>query len=260
MKNTDQTEPTMLDFFEGIPEQVPVSDGVEISFKPEDFSGMMTEAIYILDFQKRSFHYIADHGFFLSGYSREEAMNAGYKFFHRVIHPADISLWAKMHSVIIKKLNSHDLQIDCINYFSCTFQIKSSLQIGAKPSYLMAYQKLKPQWHEGQVRFGICLLSSSVVRHAGNLRIYYKNCLDYDEYSFQNQRWIRQKEIPKLTDREKEILKLSKQGKSSKEIADILCISGKTIRNIETGLYQKLSVHSMIEAIIFSTNHQMIFE
>jgi DNA-binding CsgD family transcriptional regulator len=259
MENTGTIDSVAADFFKGIPEQAPVTDGVEISFNPGDFSEIMMEAVYILDFQKRNFCHVADHGFFLCGHSREEVMNAGYDFFHRVIHPADMPLWTEMHNIIIKRLCCPDLQTDSINYFSCTFRIKGSRQTGKRPDCLMAYQKLKPKWQNGQVRFGICLLSSSVIRQAGNLRIYYKNCLDYDEYSFQNRRWLQQKDIPKLTDREKDILKLSKQGKSSREIADILFISEKTIRNIETGLYQKLGVHSMIEAVIFATNHRMIF-
>ncbi|MDR0757069.1 MAG: hypothetical protein LBF85_04400 [Tannerella sp.] len=50
MKKTGQTDPAVLDFFEGIPEQDPVTDGVETSFNPGDFSEMMMEAVYILDF------------------------------------------------------------------------------------------------------------------------------------------------------------------------------------------------------------------
>jgi hypothetical protein len=102
MKKAGQTGSTVSNFFEGIPEQVPVTDEAGILFNPEDFSEMMMEAVYILDFQERKFHYVADHGFFLCGYSREEAMNTGYEFFQKVIYPADLARWAKMHSAIIK--------------------------------------------------------------------------------------------------------------------------------------------------------------
>jgi DNA-binding CsgD family transcriptional regulator len=259
MKKTEQNSSIVPDFFEGIPEQAPVTDRVEKSFSPGDFSEMMMEAVYIIDFQKQNFCHVADHGFFLCGHSREDAMNAGYDFFYRVIHPADRPLWVKMHNIIIKRLCCTDLQRNSLNYFSCTFRIKSSRQTGKRQDYLMAYQKLKPIWQNEQLRFGICLLSSSIIRQTGNLRICYKNSLDCEEYVFESRTWQRQKDIPKLTDREKDILKLSKQGKSSKEIAEILFISEKTTRNIETGLYQKLGVHSMIEAVIFATNHRIIF-
>jgi hypothetical protein len=53
MKNTGQTDLIVADFFEGIPEQISVMDNAEISFSPGDFSEMMMEAVYILDFQKR---------------------------------------------------------------------------------------------------------------------------------------------------------------------------------------------------------------
>jgi hypothetical protein len=169
MKNTGKADSVAADFFEGIPEQIPVMDSAEISFIPEDFSEMMMEAVYILDFQKRNFHYVADHGFFLCGHSREDAMNTGYEFFQRVIHPADMPLWVKMHNVILKHLKEPGFPVDMVNYFSCTFRIRNSIQTGNKSSYLMAYQKLKPVYISGQLRYGLCLLSSSVVKEPETL-------------------------------------------------------------------------------------------
>jgi DNA-binding CsgD family transcriptional regulator len=258
MKKTEQTGSTVSDFFKGIPEQAPVTDSTETLFSPEDFSEMMMEAVYILDFQKRNFCHVADHDFFLCGHSREDALNAGYEFFRKVIHPEDVLLWAKMHSVILKYLIEPDLQADSVNYFSCTFRIKSSFQTGNKSNYLMAYQKLKPKWQDGQLQFGICLLSSSIIRQAGNLRLCYKNSLDYDEYSFQNRKWKRQK-MPKLNDRQKEILKLGKQGKNSRQMADIMCVSLKAIEKTKTSVFEKFGVNSIEQAVIYASNRQLIF-
>jgi hypothetical protein len=44
-----------------------------------------------------------------------------------------------------------------------------------------------------------------------------------------------------------------------KEIADMLCVAEKTVSNLKENLYGKLGVHTMAQAIIFATNHRMIF-
>lgn len=54
---------------------------------------------------------------------------------------------------------------------------------------------------------------------------------------------------PKLSTREFEILNLLSEGYSNKEIADKLFVSGHTVRNHLYKIYEKLQVHSRVEAI-----------
>lgn len=53
-----------------------------------------------------------------------------------------------------------------------------------------------------------------------------------------------------LTKREKEIFSLLTQGQSTKDIADALCISEKTVRNHISNVIQKLGVQSRIQAVL----------
>jgi DNA-binding CsgD family transcriptional regulator len=163
-----------------------------------------------------------------------------------------------MHNAILKRCTNPDTMLDGVNYFSCTFRIKNYMWTGNKSAYLMAYHKIKPVWSNGKIQFGLCLLSISVIRKPGNLRIYYRKSLNYDEYVFGNRKWKRI-EVKQLTDRQINILILAKQGKTSKEIAEELSLSPNTVRNMETILYRKLGVHSISEAVTFTTNHQMLF-
>jgi DNA-binding CsgD family transcriptional regulator len=252
MKNS-----TIPNFFEGIPEDVSIVDKTEMSFDFEDFSNIMTEAVYVLDFQNRCFHYVANHNFFLCGHLPKDAMNLGYKFFRKVIHPEDLLLWGKMHNAILKRLNNTN-SINEVDFFSCSFRIKSYLLTGKSSHYLMAYQKVKPKYINEQLRFGICLLSLSVIRTSGNLRLYYKDKVNYETCSIISQKWKKQK-IQPLSYRQKAILMWTKQGKSRKEVADILCVSISTIDAEKTLIFEKLDVTSMEQAIIYATNHQLIF-
>lgn len=56
--------------------------------------------------------------------------------------------------------------------------------------------------------------------------------------------------FPDLTERERELLALIAQGKNNSEIADILVISPKTVRNHITNIFSKLQVADRAEAII----------
>ncbi|MEG0592413.1 MAG: LuxR C-terminal-related transcriptional regulator [Coprobacillus sp.] len=53
-----------------------------------------------------------------------------------------------------------------------------------------------------------------------------------------------------LTKREKEIFKLLTFNKSTRQIADELCISEKTVRNHISNVIQKLGVESRIQAVL----------
>lgn len=53
-----------------------------------------------------------------------------------------------------------------------------------------------------------------------------------------------------LTKRETEIFKLLTSNKSTRQIADELCISEKTVRNHISNVIQKLGVESRIQAVL----------
>jgi len=56
--------------------------------------------------------------------------------------------------------------------------------------------------------------------------------------------------FPELTDRELEVLKLMAQGRSNKDIADQLVITGKTVSNHITNIFSKLQVADRAQAIL----------
>ena len=62
----------------------------------------------------------------------------------------------------------------------------------------------------------------------------------------------------RLTDREKEIFQLVVEGKTNKEIGEVLFISPKTVDNHRTHLMEKLGVHSTPELIRFAARHKLL--
>lgn len=61
-----------------------------------------------------------------------------------------------------------------------------------------------------------------------------------------------------LTDREREVLKLLAEGYTSKEIADILIVSPKTVDWYRTSLMDKLNIHNKTDLIKFAIRKRVI--
>jgi DNA-binding NarL/FixJ family response regulator len=67
-----------------------------------------------------------------------------------------------------------------------------------------------------------------------------------------------QPEVPRLTEREQEVLELTVEGKSIKEIAVILTISPKTVSVHRTNIMAKFGVHSGVELVRYAIEHNLV--
>jgi DNA-binding CsgD family transcriptional regulator len=241
-------------FFERTP-PIPLADEVQVERQVEwvkAVADLVTENLYVVDFSRRCFRYVAAHDLLTDGYSPDEVLRAGYGFYPKIIHPDDLPLFIRMHRIMLDYLYAPGADRQYPNHFSFT------LRICHQGKYLMTYHKWKPMTVDGKISVAVCTVASSVVETPGNLEANH-HCPRYAcKWSFEKQQWMPMKLI-QLNIREKEILSLAKQGKSEKETADILCISHGTLRNFEASLYRKLNVHSMIQAVIFATNRRIIF-
>jgi DNA-binding CsgD family transcriptional regulator len=251
------SKPISNELFEGVQECMPSGEENEATVEFDDLISLIAESCVVLDFQQKNFHYVSKHDMFLRGNPPEKIKAMGYAFFQEIIHPDDLPLWIEIYNAIVKCCTNEIIEIDMINYFAYTHRIKSFLSSDAQPVHFMAYVKLKPVFQNGILRFGLCLLSSSVVPKAGNLCVYYTS-RDYAEYSFKTKKWKPALHVS-LSKREKEILVLFQQGLSQKEMADNMYISEKTIENIKYNLFRKLGVCNAPQALQYASNRQMLF-
>ncbi len=65
-------------------------------------------------------------------------------------------------------------------------------------------------------------------------------------------------EYDRLSDREKEVLKLIVEGHSSNEIAEMLFISGKTVLGHRTNIMEKLNIHNRTELVKYAIRKGLI--
>jgi DNA-binding NarL/FixJ family response regulator len=223
-------------------------------FSLDAITSLCVESICIIDFKKRRFHYVSDHGLFLCGHSREEVMELGYDFYSKTVHPDDMQLFNNMYHIINSYIIEHH---DDVHYFSFTARIKNHPQINAS-EYLYVYHKLKPVLVNGNLSFGICALTLSTISNSKNLRAFFNFSAYFDEYSFTTEKWERQSKRC-LTEREREIIKLSAQGYCNKLINGILYTSYEVVRHSITNLLKTFNIKSMKEVIVYATDHLMLF-
>lgn len=63
---------------------------------------------------------------------------------------------------------------------------------------------------------------------------------------------------PRLTEREKEVLRLIAEGKTNKEIAEILYLSVKTVMAHRTNIMEKLDLHSRTELVKYAIRQGLV--
>jgi len=64
--------------------------------------------------------------------------------------------------------------------------------------------------------------------------------------------------MPRLTERELEVLKLVAQGMSNREIAGELFISENTVKNHVRNILEKLHLHSRMEAVVYAVREKLL--
>jgi len=72
------------------------------------------------------------------------------------------------------------------------------------------------------------------------------------------QRPTEEEERPRLTERETEVLRLLAEGKTNKEIADILCLSVKTVMVHRANIMEKLDLHSRTELVKYAIKQGLV--
>jgi DNA-binding CsgD family transcriptional regulator len=225
---------------------------------PNMFSSVTTQNVYVVDILQKQFCNVKFDDFFLCGYSVEDAFRERFGFYFKILYPEDLPLWIAMRKAVWRYLKDSGEKRDEIDYFFCTFRLQRKYSFLAHPLPQMVYHRMEPVWGNNELRYLICSIESSSTKEVGNLRMYNKNGLAYEEYDVKTSQW-KQKTKESLTERERAILMLAEQGKTTKEIANCLHKGYNTIRNQVKELFSRLNVHSMQEAIEFARRHHRIY-
>lgn len=181
------------------------------------------------------------------------------------IKPSDIV--ANGCDSYLKYINEKDLQMlleineAVFNFFK---DIPDDECIDYVVSYDFRYGKLMVNQHysplvvkDGSVILASCVVSLSSSKTSGNIVLDSPRSKYTYDYSLRQKRWIRKDKIH-LTDKEKDILRLSVQGFNSVQIADVFNTTETTVKTQKRNLYDKLHVHTIAEAIRLAVNSKLL--
>lgn len=230
----------------------PVLDTEEWISAYNFLSDMIANTVVVFDFDKKTFKYIPND------YVQNTPIEVDYEHVKNIIHPNDVSFLDNVYTVILDSLNNEELMTDHINYFSFILQIRKDWSLQGKSDYLMTYVKLKPQWVNGLLKYGICMLSASIIRKQDNQLCAHYKCMDYFDYSFKTKKWTHIPFSP-LSKREKEMLIWAQQGLSLKETAIKMNVADKTIENMRYTLFAKFGVNTIEQAIQYAFNRRLLY-
>ena len=181
------------------------------------------------------------------------------------IRPSDIM--ANGNDSYLKYINEDDLQM-LLTINQAVFKFLKGLPDSESMTYVVSYDfrygKLMVNQHytpvlvkDGKVLMAVCIVSLSASKASGNITMDSPKSRYSYEYSLQENKWIKKKKIH-LSDREKEIIRLSAQGLTTTQIAELTQKQEATIKSQKRSLFHKLGVHSIAEAIRLTMNNGLL--
>jgi DNA-binding CsgD family transcriptional regulator len=218
----------------------------------EAVARMTYQSLYVVDYYARKFLYVSDNPLFLCGCAPEAVREAGYGFYLQHVPERE-----------------HDMLLE-IN--RAGFEFCARVPVEDRTKYTISYNfhilndrretlinhKLTPLAlsGDGAVWLAACTVSLSSRRDKGHVEARKTGAADCWNYSLERHRWERADSIS-LSDREKDILLLSAQGCTMRDIAAQLYISVSTVKFYKARLFERLRANNIAEALSIASSHGM---
>jgi DNA-binding CsgD family transcriptional regulator len=216
-------------------------------------SRLTYKSMYIVDFHRKNFLYVADNPLFLCGFSPTEIKEMGIKFNFDRVPEQEHDMLLEINRARFNFINHMPIGDRLKLTFSCDFHIRNENET------ILINHKFTPAVlsGSGNVWLAGCLVSLSHRQDAGHVEVRIKNTTDKWDYSLESHKWERKDGID-LTNREKQILRLSMQGLTMDKIADRLYIGINSIKSYKRILFKKMKVSNISEAIQVATDDKLI--
>jgi len=217
------------------------------------FARAIYHPVFIVDYCKKSVLYASDNFMYLCGMTPEQFKEQGFNLYFDRIPEEELPM---MEEIINK---TRELM------YSLPMEIRHKLTISYYFSLMnnkrkrLVLQKITPLklTKDGKMWISLCTLSMSSRKKPGMPIIQEMGDHDFYYYSLDKHAWF-MREGFNLSETEKDILQLSSQGYTMKEIADVMHKSEDAIKSIKRILFAKLDVRSITEAVFAAINHDLI--
>lgn len=234
------------------------SNSVEgLIYNSQVMSRVSGQSLYIMDCRHLKFLYVSDNPLFLCGYRPRDVVRMSFLFYKKVAHPEDLD---RIMNISIEALSVYTkyTREECTRMvMSYDFRIINPFThqtVMINHSFIPAY--FTP---EGFISEGICLVRPSTQSDSGNALIKQNGITPLYEYSA-GKGWmpIANYKTITITDREKQILRITIQGYNNIEISEILSIDINTVKAHKKNIFKKLKVNNIAEAIVYASNNNLL--
>ena len=216
----------------------------------ENLCQMMVRPCYILDFHKNGVTYASESMGLIVGLKPAEIVGMEHKFYRDYIHNDDLLMIDELWEKTCKFFASDD------NLLGCQYHLRFHLKLRTESGYrLFNHTSFPLLWSKGgHVMVVVCTLSPSSRKESGNASLFLPNVRRLFRYDFHIHKW-KERDIPSLSERERDVVRLSAQGLSVAEIATTMCKSVESVKLYRQQLFRKLGVNNMSAAMTFILNH-----
>lgn len=220
----------------------------------EAISRLTHKSIYVIDNDIHKFEYVFDNHLNLYGLNTDEIKEKGYDAYLENVVAEDLELLLKIKKIVFDFFDKIDVRERRLYTISYDFRIKNG-----KDAYYLLNHKLTPLFinNKGEIGKFLCLVSLSPRQKSGNIIFRKKGENIFSQYDIECRQW-RSSQIISITQCEQEVLTLSAQGYSIKQIARKLFVSENTIKFHRQNLFKKFQVNNITEVISRAADDQLI--
>ena len=217
------------------------------------FAQSTYQSIYIIDYFRKNFLYVSDNPLFLCGHTADEVRQMGYGFYINNV-PAD-------EQPMLTELNRAGFRafddVPLADRRRCAMSYDFHILTSERP--LLINHKITPLvlTADGRAWLALCTVSLSPHKEAGHIEFRQFATGEKREYSLEAHRW-KNRETITLKPEEKQILMLSAQGYTMKEIAGQMLRSFDTVKFYRRQIFEKLDVQNITEALALATNYGLV--
>lgn len=216
------------------------------------FARNLYQPVYIVDFYRQNFFFISGNFLYLCGITGEQLNtnvdNLYFDYVPEEEEPMLKEIISKSFELFYSFPKDERRDWTLSYYFHlCYNENKRLIQHKITPLRIT---------EDGKLWLALCMISLSSRKDSGNVTMRRFQHQDYFYYSIAKKVWYYREGIS-LTDIEKDLLSMSSQGYTVKEISERICKSEDTIKAYKRKLFAKLGVKNITEAVLLAINDDL---
>lgn len=212
------------------------------------------DAFYVIDYNSKTFLHVVSSDVYLIGRSAEQVRDDGFRHYERIVHRDDLQLLQQVNRAGYDFIHSIPLERRMNACLSYDLRIRDS-----RKNWRLVNQRLMPLelTPDGVVRLAVCKVGASSSDKPGNAMITLADSSVSYQYS-EAERVFVAVDKPNLSPTAIQVIILSSQGLSEKDIARSLDIGVYTIKYHKKAIFKELDVKNIQGAVQWFNSHKVL--